>query len=109
MKQHGSTEHSSYELVRTTLVQAVGTHPATLAPGTTLHGLKRDSLALVEPALVEPALVEPALALEDRTGKPVTEVTGHSTPADVAQLIDAAGAAPSVPPARTPGPAGTVV
>ncbi|WP_414167396.1 hypothetical protein ACMATS_07550 [Streptoverticillium reticulum] len=104
MKQHGSTEHSSYELVRTTLVQAVGTHPATLAPGTTLHGLKRDSLALVEPALVEPAL-----ALEDRTGKPVTEVTGHSTPADVAQLIDAAGATPSVPPGRTPGPAGTVV
>lgn len=104
MTQHGSTEHSSaehssYELVRTTLIQAVGADPVTLTPGTTLHDLRLDSLALVELAL----------ALEDRTGSAMTEVTEHSTLADVAELIDAAGADPSVPAARTPGPATSVV
>lgn len=89
------TEHSSYELVRTTLVQAVGADPAALTPGTTFHDLKLDSLALIELAL----------ALEDRTGNPMTEVTEHSTLADVAELIGAADVHPSVPAARAPGPA----
>ncbi|MEU7163955.1 phosphopantetheine-binding protein [Streptomyces morookaense] len=97
--EHGNTEHSGYELVRTTLVQAVGADPAALTPRTALGDLRLDSLALVELAL----------ALEDRTGKPMTGVTEHSTLAEVAELIDAVGidavdTEPSVPPARAPGP-----
>lgn len=93
------TQHGSYELVRTTLIRTVGANPAKIAPDTTFGDLRLDSLALVELAL----------ALEERTGRPMPEVTEHSTLADVAELIDAAGADPSVPAARTPGPAASNV